>query len=90
MAANRRVLHESPKLHFLVEESIVILLRGEADRIVIRVDGLHVNHAGEIAASDIRRRIANCFVAVESASGNVAAYYTISSAGIPFSDLPPG
>ena len=38
---------------------------------------------------DIRRCIANCFVAVESASGNIAAYYTMSSAGIPFSDLPP-
>ena len=38
---------------------------------------------------DIRRRIANCFVAVEAATGEVAAYYTMSSAGIPFNDLPP-
>jgi ribosomal protein S18 acetylase RimI-like enzyme len=38
---------------------------------------------------DIRRRIANCFVAVESATGDIAAYYTMSSAGIPFVDLPP-
>jgi ribosomal protein S18 acetylase RimI-like enzyme len=38
---------------------------------------------------DIRRRVANCFVAMESAGGNVAAYYTMSSASIPFSDLPP-
>ena len=37
---------------------------------------------------DSRRRIANCFVAVEAATGDVAAYYTMSSAGIPFVDLP--
>ena len=32
---------------------------------------------------DIRRHIANCFVAVESATSNIAAYYTISAASIP-------
>jgi len=41
------------------------------------------------ATQDIRRRIANCFVAVEAASGQVAAYYTIAAASIPFVDLPP-
>jgi ribosomal protein S18 acetylase RimI-like enzyme len=39
---------------------------------------------------DIRRRVANCFVAVESATSHVAAYYTISAASIPLVDLPPG
>ncbi len=38
---------------------------------------------------DMRRRIANCFVAVENVSGHVAAYYTISAASIPLVDLPP-
>jgi ribosomal protein S18 acetylase RimI-like enzyme len=38
---------------------------------------------------DIRRRIANCFVAVETATGQVVAYYTISAASIPVGDLPP-
>jgi ribosomal protein S18 acetylase RimI-like enzyme len=38
---------------------------------------------------DIRRRVANCFVAVENASDAVAAWYTISSTGIPLVDLPP-
>ncbi len=38
---------------------------------------------------DIRRRIANCFVAVESATNHVAAYYTISAASIRLDDLPP-
>jgi ribosomal protein S18 acetylase RimI-like enzyme len=38
---------------------------------------------------DIRRHIANCFVAVEAGTSNVAAYYTISAASIPLVDLPP-
>jgi ribosomal protein S18 acetylase RimI-like enzyme len=38
---------------------------------------------------DIRRRITNCFVVVEAASGRVAAYYTLSAASIPLIDLPP-
>ncbi len=38
---------------------------------------------------DIRRRVANCFVAVESANRLVVAYYTIASASIPTSSLPP-
>jgi ribosomal protein S18 acetylase RimI-like enzyme len=41
------------------------------------------------ATQDIRRRIANCFVAVEAASNQVAAYYTLAAASIPFVDLPP-
>ena len=41
------------------------------------------------ATQDIRRRIANCFVAVETATNHVAAYYTISAASIPLVDLPP-
>jgi ribosomal protein S18 acetylase RimI-like enzyme len=38
---------------------------------------------------DIRRRITNCFVAIEVATGHVAAYYTIASASILTPDLPP-
>jgi ribosomal protein S18 acetylase RimI-like enzyme len=41
------------------------------------------------ATQDIRRRVANCFVAVEIATGQVAAFYTMSAAGIAFVDLPP-
>jgi len=40
------------------------------------------------ATQDIRRRVANCFVAVEIRSGQIAAYYTLSAASIPFLDLP--
>lgn len=38
---------------------------------------------------DIRRRITNCFVVVEAATGLVAAYYTLSAASIPLTELPP-
>jgi ribosomal protein S18 acetylase RimI-like enzyme len=37
---------------------------------------------------DIRRRVANCFVAVETVTSQIAAYYTISAASIPLVDLP--
>lgn len=38
---------------------------------------------------DIRRRVANCFVAVEAETRQVAGYYTLASASIPIADLPP-
>jgi hypothetical protein len=38
---------------------------------------------------DIRRRVANCFVALENATSHIAAYYTISAASIRLADLPP-
>lgn len=41
------------------------------------------------ATQDIRRRVANCFVAIEVATGLVAAYYTLSASSIPLVDLPP-
>jgi ribosomal protein S18 acetylase RimI-like enzyme len=37
---------------------------------------------------DIRRHIANCFVAVEAVTSHIAGYYTISAASIPLVDLP--
>ncbi|MFN7920374.1 MAG: GNAT family N-acetyltransferase [Bryobacteraceae bacterium] len=40
------------------------------------------------ATQDIRRRVATCFVAVESETGSVAAYYTLASASIPLTSLP--
>ena len=38
---------------------------------------------------DIHRRMANCYVVLEIASGKLAAYYTLSAASIPLVDLPP-
>lgn len=37
---------------------------------------------------DIRRHITNCFVAVETATGVVAGFYTLSAASIPVGELP--
>jgi ribosomal protein S18 acetylase RimI-like enzyme len=37
---------------------------------------------------DIRRRVTNCFVAVESEGSIVAGFYTIAAASIPTPDLP--
>jgi ribosomal protein S18 acetylase RimI-like enzyme len=41
------------------------------------------------ATQDIRRNIANCFVAVETATGQVGGYYTLSGASVALVDLPP-
>ena len=38
---------------------------------------------------DIRRRVANCFVAVEATLGSLAGYYTLAASSIPLPDLPP-
>jgi len=40
------------------------------------------------ATQVIRRKIADCFVAVEIATGRLAAYYTLSAASVPLVDLP--
>ena len=37
---------------------------------------------------DARRRISNCYVVVETATGRVAAYYTLSAASLPLVGLP--
>lgn len=37
---------------------------------------------------NVLRRIANCLVAVETATAQIAAYYTIASTSIPTPDLP--
>ncbi|MFN7936924.1 MAG: GNAT family N-acetyltransferase [Bryobacteraceae bacterium] len=40
------------------------------------------------ATQDIRRKVAVCFVAVEAETGQLAGFYTIAAASIPFVDLP--
>jgi ribosomal protein S18 acetylase RimI-like enzyme len=40
------------------------------------------------ATQDVRRHIANCFVASPVQSNAVAGYYTLSAASIPMTDLP--
>jgi ribosomal protein S18 acetylase RimI-like enzyme len=43
----------------------------------------------EQASQDVRRHVANCFVAVEAATGQIAAYYTLAATSIPLTDLLP-
>jgi len=38
---------------------------------------------------DIRRKVTNCFVAIEYATGRIAAYYTLAASSIPAPELPP-
>lgn len=40
------------------------------------------------ATQDVRRRVAACYVALDSATLQVAGYYTLSAGGILLSDLP--
>ena len=42
-----------------------------------------------LVTQDVRRHVANCFVAVETATSVLAAFYTIAAAGMPMLDLPP-
>jgi ribosomal protein S18 acetylase RimI-like enzyme len=42
----------------------------------------------EIVTQDIKRGLANCFVAVETATGRLAGFYTLTSSGIPLDDIP--
>ncbi len=65
-------------------------LGGQHDRVAFRcgeeaLDRYFQTHATQ----DIRRRVANCFVAVEVATGQPAAYFTLSASSIPLVDLPP-
>ena len=41
------------------------------------------------ATQDIRRRMSNCFVALHGEAEEIAGFYTLSVASIPFVDLPP-
>jgi ribosomal protein S18 acetylase RimI-like enzyme len=42
----------------------------------------------QFAGQDTRKRLANCFVALEKASGQLAGFYTLSASSISVSDLP--
>jgi ribosomal protein S18 acetylase RimI-like enzyme len=65
-------------------------LAGEHDRSLFRCGEEALDRYFQMQVTqDVRRHIANCFVAVESATSHVAAYYTMSAASIPLVDLPP-
>jgi GNAT superfamily N-acetyltransferase len=40
------------------------------------------------AGQDVRRRVANCFVAVSDQGDGVGGYYTLAASSIPMDDLP--
>jgi ribosomal protein S18 acetylase RimI-like enzyme len=42
----------------------------------------------ELATQDIRRRVSNCFVALDS-TGIIAGYYTFAATSLPLTELPP-
>jgi ribosomal protein S18 acetylase RimI-like enzyme len=42
----------------------------------------------QFAGQDVRKHLANCFVAVEKASGQLAGFYTLSASSVSVSDLP--
>jgi ribosomal protein S18 acetylase RimI-like enzyme len=65
-------------------------LGGEHERSLFHCGDDALDHYFQTQVTqDIRRHIANCFVAVEAVTSHVAAYYTISAASIPLVDLPP-
>ncbi len=43
----------------------------------------------ETVTQDVKRRYAACYVLVERDTGRLAGFYTLSSHGIPLTDLPP-
>jgi ribosomal protein S18 acetylase RimI-like enzyme len=43
----------------------------------------------ELATQDIRRRVSNCFVALDATTGKIAAYYTFAATSLPLTELPP-
>ena len=53
----RRVLHEAAEVDFFFVEPRVILRSGEAHRVVVRVDGLHVNDAWKMPAPGPARHL---------------------------------
>lgn len=42
----------------------------------------------ELATQDVRRRVSNCFVAIDPA-GRIAGYYTFAATSLPLTELPP-
>jgi len=57
-------------------------------------EGLHCGvepldrYLREFATQDVKRRVSNCFVALDDA-GAVAGYYTFAAASLPLTELPP-
>lgn len=65
-------------------------LESHHDRSIFASGEVHLDRYFQTQVTqDIRRRISNCFVAVEGATRQVVAFYTIASASVSTADLPP-
>jgi predicted GNAT family N-acyltransferase len=63
---------------------------GEHDRSAFSSSVIQLDrYLREQASQDVRRHVANCFVAVEVSTGRIAAYYTLAATSISLTDLPP-
>jgi len=59
------------------------VLNGEHDRLAFTCGEELLDRYFQLQVTqDIRRRVANCFVAINIATAQVAAYYTLASASI--------
>src|SRR5258708_29292502 len=63
---------------------------GERDRAAFSSNAIRLDrYLREQASQDVRRHVANCFVAVEVSTGRIAAYYTLAATIISLTDFPP-
>jgi ribosomal protein S18 acetylase RimI-like enzyme len=63
---------------------------GEHDRSAFSSNATRLDrYLREQASQDVRRHVANCFVAVEVSTGRIAAYYTLAATSISLTDFPP-
>jgi ribosomal protein S18 acetylase RimI-like enzyme len=62
---------------------------GSRDRAAFRCGNDHIDkYFRETVSQDIKRGYANCIVAVETATDKLAGFYTLSSNGIPLTEIP--
>lgn len=46
------------------------------------------NYLKKLANQDIKRRIANCYAAIENSTDKIAGYYTLSASAVSLADIP--
>lgn len=68
---------------------IIEPLSGSHDRTTFSCGVLALDrYLSEQANQDIKRRVSNCFVAVDGNGGAVAGYYTLAASSVPIASLP--
>ena len=72
----------------MTEAFTVEVLRAEHDRTNFSCGATALDrYFRELVSQDVRRRLSNCFVALDQAA-TVAGYYTFAASGVPFTELP--